>query len=272
MRHRGGTTFLQFPHLARFDGLWHGIFTRHGGDSREPYHSLNVGLGIGDTPAAVGINRRRIQQLSEAPELVFANQVHGRQVLVLTEGQSRFGPRPAVPSPGAALTGDALVTDEPGRYLVIQVADCQPVLLYDPVRRVAANVHCGWRGSIQNIVGRTIGTLQSRFGCRPGDIRAGIGPSLGPCCAEFVHYRTEIPEAYWCYRVGPCHFDFWAMTGDQLRAAGVAKRNILTSRICTRCHPDDFFSYRGEKKTGRFAAVIGLRIAGTESPQHRQQS
>jgi hypothetical protein len=89
---------------------------------------------------------------------------------------------------------------------------------------------------------------------------AGIGPSLGPCCAEFVNYRQEIPSGLWAYRRDTVYFDFWAMTRDQLNAAGVCEDHIETSRLCTRCNSDRFFSYRGEKRTGRFPAVIGLRL------------
>ena len=159
-------------------------------------------------------------------------------------------------------TADAMVTDIYGRNLVIQIADCQAVLLYESSRRVIANVHCGWRGSIQNIIGRTVTTMEQHFGCRPNRILAGIGPSLGPCCAEFINYSKEIPMKFWQYKGLNQHFDFWSLSRDQLKAAGVAEINIESSGICTRCHTDDFFSYRAERTTGRFAAVIGL----TEMP------
>ncbi len=150
------------------------------------------------------------------------------------------------------------MTDIAGRNLVIQVADCQAVLLYEPARRVVANAHCGWRGSIQNIIGRTVEVMKQDFGCRPDLILAGIGPSLGPCCAEFINYDTEIPKEFWQYKGLNRYFDFWALSRDQLKTAGVAANNIESSRICTRCHTDEFFSYRAEGTTGRFAAVIGL--------------
>jgi copper oxidase (laccase) domain-containing protein len=137
--------------------------------------------------------------------------------------------------------------------------------LYEPVRRVVANVHCGWRGSIQNIIGRTVETMARQFGCSPGSIVAGIGPSLGPCCAEFINYKAEIPQAFWKYKDSDHHLDFWSVSRDQLTKAGVASENIETSRICTRCRADEFFSYRTAKITGRFAAVIGLRKMNNEN-------
>jgi len=188
-------------------------------------------------------------------ELVYARQVHGRQVIYLAgylAGQ-RENPPPAEP-----IVGDAMVTDQPQQYPVIQVADCQAVLLYEPVRQVVANVHCGWRGSIQNIIGRTVETMVQQLDCNPGKIIAGIGPSLGPCCAEFINYKTEIPQAFWYYKDSNNHFDFWSISCDQLANAGVPSKNIESSRLCTRCRADEFFSYRTEKITGRFAVVIGL--------------
>ena len=247
--------FYQFTHLAARAGIRHGIFTRNGGSSPAPFNSLNVSYGIGDDDSRVAANRRVIGHCFSGAEPVYAHQVHGRQVINLAaypEGR-REDPHPAEP-----IVGDAMVTDQPHKVLVIQVADCQSVLLYETVRQVAANVHCGWRGSIQNIIGHTVETMVQQFDCNPGDIIAGIGPSLGPCCAEFINYKAEIPQAFWNYRDSNNHFDFWSISCDQLTKAGVAAKNIETSRICTRCRADEFFSYRSEKITGRFAAVIGM--------------
>ena len=157
------------------------------------------------------------------------------------------------------IIADAAVTDLTDQYLVIQVADCQSVLMYEPTRRVVANIHSGWRGSIGNIIGRTVDAMAGHFGCSPGRIQAAIGPSLGPCCAEFVNYKIEIPEELWAYRSTDNHFDFWAISSDQLIGAGVPKKNIESSQTCTRCRTDEFYSYRAEKTTGRFAAIIGLK-------------
>lgn len=255
-RNTNGVSFYQFSHLAACAVIRHGIFTRNGGCSHPPFNSLNIGHGIGDDDARVETNRRAIGRCFRGAELVYAGQVHGRQVINLADFPER---QQANPHPAEPVVGDALVTDQPQKYLVIQVADCQSVLLHEPVRQVVANVHCGWRGSIQNIIGRTVETMVQQLDCNPGYIIAGIGPSLGPCCAEFINYKTEIPPAFWSYMDSNNHFDFWSISCDQLVDAGVPAKNIETSRICTRCRADEFFSYRSEKITGRFAAVIGLR-------------
>jgi polyphenol oxidase len=144
--------------------------------------------------------------------------------------------------------------------LAVQTADCQSILLYDPVRRAVGNIHSGWRGSIQYIIGHAVAKMTAVFGTLASDLSAGIGPALGPCCAEFIHYRREIPESLWQYRVGESHFDFLAMSRDQLQLAGVPADHIAMSHLCTRCRTDLFFSYRAEKTTGRVAAVIGLEV------------
>jgi len=245
---RGGIPCFQFPHFFGLPGLRHGIFTRKGGVSHGPFESLNIGLGIGDTPEHVKQNRRLIAQCMSADSLIFSKQVHGASVLKIGNDHT----------PATSLVGDAMITASPGKFLAIQVADCQPVLLFDPVRRVIAAVHSGWRGSVQNVIGCTISAMVDVFGCHPQNILAGIGPSLGPCCGEFVHYRKELPDHFWMFKDDADRFDFWAISREQLKAHGVPDKNIHTSRLCTKCRTDLFFSYRGEKTTGRFTAVVGM--------------
>jgi YfiH family protein len=250
-----GVYFYQFSNLAKFSGIQHGIFTRREGFSKEPFKSLNVTSGIGDDEKNVHQNRRIISRCIEGAQLVFAEQVHGDNVLIIDHnGKGEDHKNPAAP-----LVGDAMVTSLHQKFLTIQVADCQSVMMYESHRDVVANVHVGWRGSIKNIIARTLAVMESHFGCRADRITAGIGPSLGPCCAEFVNYQTEIPEKFWKYKNAYRHFDFWALSHDQLLAAGVLGENISKSMLCTKCHSDLFFSYRREGTTGRFAAVIGLK-------------
>ncbi len=258
LKTQDGVSFYQFKNLAACRGIDHRIFTRNCGFSQPPFESLNVGYGMGDSQKNVSENRGIISRFMGAGRLVFTRQIHGCEIAVLNHDSEKRG----LTSAGRAVTADAMVTDIFGRNLVIQVADCQAVLLYEPARRVIANIHCGWRGSVQNIIGRTVEVMEQHFGCRPERIRSGIGPSLGPCCAEFINYSTEIPMEFWRYKGLNDHFDFWSLSRDQLKRAGVAEINIDSSGICTRCHTDDFFSYRAQRTTGRFAAVIGL----TEMP------
>jgi YfiH family protein len=252
-----GITFLQFPALRRLKGVFHGVFLRFAGNGRDGSDALNLGLNCGDAAQTVWRNRRRITALLGGRHMVLARQVHGVKILGW-HGNPRQAGTETHDNGYTILQADALATDIPRQALFIQVADCQPVLLVDPVGRVVANVHSGWRGSIGNIAGDTVAFMQEAYGCSPGHILAGIGPSLGPCCAEFIHYRQEIPAQFWSYRLAGDHFDFWRLSVDQLVAAGLARENISQSRICTRCNQHLLYSYRGERHTGRFAAVVGL--------------
>ncbi len=263
-----GLSYFQFENLAGFANLDHGFFARGGGVSAAPFRSLNVGLGVGDPPENVGKNRHLISRCLGWENLIFVRQVHGDHVLVCGSKGRPYPP----PQSGSADTGDAMIGDTPGFGLVIQVADCQAVFMYDPLRRVVANIHSGWRGSIGNIIGKTVSAMVDRFGCRPADIVAGVGPSLGPCCAEFVNYKVEIPEKLWQYKDGRHHIDFWALSRDQLCHAGVRADRIELSGLCTRCRTDLFFSYRGEKTTGRCAAVIGMKSNQTFEPRTQNRS
>jgi purine-nucleoside/S-methyl-5'-thioadenosine phosphorylase / adenosine deaminase len=252
----GDLRFLQFPALAAAEGVWHGIAARFSIDEDGGRTPLNLGLNCGDPEQRVWANRRRLIAAAGGQRAVFAHQVHGVQVGVW-EGQGHDGPDGE--HAHIYLQGDALVTDVVGTVLVIQTADCQGVLLFDPVNRVVGNVHSGWRGSIRNVVGHTVHTMVDRYGCRPEHLLCAIGPSLGPCCAEFIHYRQEIPAHYWQYRRPGDVFDFWRLSVDQLLQAGVSAEQISISGICTRCNQHLFFSYRGEgKKAGRFASAIQL--------------
>jgi YfiH family protein len=250
-----GLQFFTFSHLETFDHIRHGVFTRTGGFSALPQNSLNIGINVGDDPELVMQNRAAITESMGGPELVFLNQTHETGVIVFDQNSQEIPLSENQPP----FAGDAMITNIPGKTLAIQVADCQAVMLYDPEQKVIANVHSGWRGSIWNITGKCVETMKAHFGCRPADIIAGVGPSLGPCCSEFVHYKQEIPKSFWRYKDQRDHFNFWAVTRDQLVGCGLAPENIELSYLCTKCNVHLFFSYRQANQTGRFVSVIGLK-------------
>jgi YfiH family protein len=245
-----GVRSYRFPRLGTLPGVVHGVFTRQGGVSEGNYRSLNVSLAVGDQPLRVAENQRRVQQTLALGKLVSATQVHGLKEAVIREGHAA--------SPGEIPEVDILITAEPGVGLVIKQADCQAVMFYDPERRVVAHTHCGWRGQIAGILRETVEHLALHFSSRPAALYAAIGPGLGPCCAEFQHYRREFPPELWRYQVRPNHFDLWQLSFDQLTAAGLKPENIEVAGLCTRCLEQEFFSYRRDRVTGRQAAVIAL--------------
>jgi len=247
---------LRLPNLSAIEGIQHHIFSRNGGCSQGDYASLNISLGVGDDVAAVQRNRRMLQGRMKTTCLIFLNQVHGTKVVTVDQHLFSNG----VPEILNAGTGDAMITDIPGVTLVVLVADCQAVLMADPVKHVVANVHVGWRGNVNHIIRRTITEMHHRYDCDPRDLRVGISPSLGPCCAEFIHFADEIPEMYWHHKDGGDRFDLWSLSREQLLSEGVLPGNIHVSGICTRCRTDRYYSYRANKTTGRFAAAIQLSI------------
>jgi len=248
---------FEFDLFKKMDGVEQGVFNRFGGISKEPFDSLNVGLNSGDEVSSIQENRKLIIRKMGIRPLIFLNQNHGTQIKVLKCEDNDLS---EIFEPGKELyTADGIITDITGIFLVIQVADCQSVMMYDPEKRVIANTHSGWRGSVGNIIGQCVDKMVSEFDCNPENIHAGISPSLGPCCAEFIHYKKEIPKDLWGYKLdGSTHFDFWKMSQDQLVQKGVKEDHIENMKTCTKCNSDRFFSYRKEKTTGRFACVISM--------------
>ncbi len=243
-----GTSIFFSQKLSNIPGLWHGFFTRRGGYSPPPFDSLNVALRVGDNPDNVYKNIELIKGESGFTVLISLHQVHGNRVVLIDKENSN------------SLIGDALITDRNNIGLMVKVADCQPILLCEPKRKVVAAIHSGWRGNVQNIIKSTIDILKSHFNILPGRIIAAIGPSLGPCCAEFVNYKHELPENFLKFKVSEHHFDFWAISKQQLLDVGIPEKNIEILKICTYCNANLLFSYRREKTTGRIGAVIGFLL------------
>jgi hypothetical protein len=179
------------------------------------------------------------------PTLVVAvDQVHGTDTLVVD--------RPVADRDSLAGGWDSLVTNQPGVLLTIRTADCVPVLLHDPVRRVAAAVHAGWRGAVGGIVHGVIHTMADRFGSCAADLSVAIGPAIGPCCYEVdepVLTPLREREAGWHSVVtlqndARGRLDLRGLVRLQLQAAGVEAGRVSTIEPCTSCRSDLFFSYR----------------------------
>jgi YfiH family protein len=194
--------------------------------------------------------------------------------------------------PHAPLTGDGLITATRNLLLAIQTADCLPVLLVDTKRKAVGVFHAGWRGTVKRIVEKGVGEMFRCFGSRAGDLKAAIGPGVQSCCYEVgEEVRTKF-ESQFAYAAklfhevkdsdpvrekypllfltarAPGHselpkkifLDLVEANRQQLLAAGVPKKNIEASPLCTNCHPELLFSYRAERgKTGRLMGVAGIR-------------
>ena len=247
----------EFEHFKNHSSIVHGIFTRAGGTSTGAFNSLNIGINSGDEPLVIAKNRKIIIRKMGFKPFVFLNQVHKDFIKVLKKDEIDLSKK--ILSNIEIYTADGIITDIKDVSLVIQVADCQAVMLYDHKKKVIANIHSGRRGSVKNIIGKTLDKMILKFGCRPENIMAGISPSLGPCCSEFINYKDEIPQNLWKYKSkDKDNFNFWEISLDQLLKRGVKKEHIENMEICTKCNTDEFYSFRGEKTTGRFACVISM--------------
>lgn len=246
-KEENGIVWLEFELFAPFPQLVHGIFLRHGGVSKGPYASLDMGDRDELDPEAWKENQRRVLEILKTEHLASSIQVHGAKV---TYVDKEFSQRPEC---------DGLMTDKSGLALMSRHADCQAAIFFDPKKQLLATVHCGWKGNVQNIYAATIKAMRERAGSSVEDILVGISPSLGPEKAEFIHYKKEFPENFWKFQIKPNYFDLWSIARMQLQQAGVLLGHIQIASICNYSHPEDFFSYRRDHHvTGNHATFAML--------------
>ncbi len=236
------------------EDLLYEVSDRHGGVSEAPYDTLNVALHVGDQPINVLKNREILSHKWNfiLQNLIYMDQVHGNRVEVIED-----------PSRNKIEACDALITDLKNIPLMVMVADCAPLLFFDPTKRVIGVAHAGRNGTLQNIAQSVIDRMQDRYGVDPADLRVHIGTSIGVCCYEVGEDIADIVtksagEEFVVKRSGRHFIDIKEINHRQLRDAGVSKDRIETSPLCTACEKD-FFSYRREGRTGRFCAVMMLR-------------
>jgi polyphenol oxidase len=259
--------YLQLPSLCGYPGLFHGFSTRRGGVSWGAFSSLNLSFEVGDDPDAVEENRSRLRSdmgIENLP-LVKVRQVHGDGISVIGEETVK---RPGFPEELLSHPADALVTGIPGVTLAISVADCVPILLFDPRKRVIAAVHAGWRSTAAGLADKVVRTLRETFGTRPEDCVVGIGPSIGICCYEVDRPVMEAFAEFfpnWEGLVrdrgeGRWHLDLAQANRILLQESGVNPKAISSSGRCVSCCRDLFFSHRRDgKRTGRTMGLIAMK-------------
>lgn len=261
-----GVTFLAADGFRAAGGVAHGFSTRLGGVSEGIFASLNLGTARGDEPERVRENYRRFCTAvgADVTRLVTTSQVHGdviRRAAQADVKQDLFAPN--------GYECDGLITDEPGLALTIYSADCIPVLLYDPVKRVIAAVHAGWRGTAQDIAGKAARKMQQEYGCLPEHILAAIGPGISQCCFET---HSDVPDAMadalgdlvkphiLCLKNGKFNVDLKGINAALLTRAGVSADHIEISADCTACLHETYWSHRvTQGQRGSMAAMIQLR-------------
>jgi YfiH family protein len=153
---------------------------------------------------------------------------------------------------------DAFITNQKNIPLLIKVADCQAILLYDPILKCIGAVHSGWKGSVVNILGKAVKAMTKEFGTRPSDLKVWISPSLGPCCSEFTDPKSELPPFFAPFTQGK-KVDFWAASQKQLEEVGVPLENLQITGECTKDNPEIYPSYRNGDLTERMGVFVMLR-------------
>ena len=263
--HQGGAApYYTFPAFDALPFVRHGFSTRWGGVSGGIYESMNLSFTRGDDPEAVRENFRRFSDaVGVDPESVVVSAQEHHTVLYNATAADRGR---GVTRERGYVDIDGLLTDEPGVALCTQYADCVPLFFVDPVRRVVATSHSGWKGTAARIGAVTIERMAADYGCRREDILAGIGPSIGECCFEVdepvAAVFRSMTEGRECVSPGPgekSHVDLWEVNRRILLAAGVRAEHITITDLCTRCHPDVFWSHRatgGDR--GSLAGLIAL--------------
>ena len=245
--------YFETPDFSNLGWVAHGFLTRKGGVSLPPYESLNVSHDNGDRDEQVADNKARIAAafgIDPGP-LVLLNQMHQDGILVLREPFETIEGR---------LEYDAVITDVPRVFLGIRTADCLPILIADRRKKVIAAVHAGRQGTALGITAKVIRKMMNVFDCRPGDLLAAMGPSIGACCYEidervfqpgWERFATSSGRGKWM-------LDLTRINIDQVGNEGLNPAQISCTRLCTCCRADLFFSYRREGNTGRQLSFIGM--------------
>jgi YfiH family protein len=250
--------FYRFERLAKEPSLVHAVSKK----KSEEACFFSLALHTGEDQEKIVANRKKLaEQLAEEENFVFvtANQTHSDHVEIIDQRKMQGWEKPE----SAVEDCDALVTGRTGIMLTILTADCVPLLLHDPVRRVVAAVHAGWKGTESGIAMKTVEVMKRRFGSEPANILAGIAPAIGRCCYEVgedvASHFADHPDA-WDRKSAKYMLDLPLINKKQLLASGLAEKNVEMSGLCTACEVEEFFSYRKEKGcSGRFMSMIGMK-------------
>ena len=255
---KNGMKYYQFESFCEM-GIKHGFFTRLGGVSPEPFASLNMATTVGDTAENVIENLTRMFSVFglDLKTRYDGWQCHSKTVIATDVPRDMNQTRP--------LRADGLMTSNPDVTLVQRFGDCVPVILYDPVCKVVAVYHAGWKGTVDNICAETIRNMRKLYGTDPRDLIAGIGPSIGPDHFEVKEdvagpFRKAFGDRYGQisdHSENRIRINLWEANRMLLEDQGV--RKIEVGEICTVCHKDEWFSHRGDHgKTGRYGVLITL--------------
>jgi len=227
--------------------------TRWGGVSKEPYHELNLALHVEDNPIDVLKNREILAKKQDfyIDNLIYMEQTHSNNIQIIEDSLTN-----------KIENCDGIITNKPNIPLMVMVADCIPILLYDKVKKVIGAVHAGRNGTFLKIAPKAISIMIEKFNSNPKDIVVSLGASIHDCCYEVGEDLAQVAiksfgERYVEKRENSFYLDLQTLNFDQLSSVGVLKEHIMISQTCT-CCDNNYFSYRRDGVTGRFAGVIKL--------------
>lgn len=224
-----------------------GFTNKHGGVSDVPFNSFNLGFHVDDNEKDVTKNRQLLMQELETDKLAWMKQIHSDNIKIVNKA-------------GKISMTDGLITNKSGLALMVMVADCIPILFYDPTQKVVAVAHAGREGSFKNISGKLIVKMQKNFRCNPQNILVSLGPAIQKTCYKVDKKIINTFQKKWGmqYIFNENYLDLQKLNKNQLLKVDILKNNIKISNICTHCDKN-YFSYRRDKVTGRFAGVIVLK-------------
>lgn len=249
---------LQVPRWDQFDGLVHGFLGRWEGQSRTDDSVRRLTYNGDEDMQTVKQNWCGLKQAFGLPRMtiITAKQVHGNTILRVSRAAEK-----------QAGVGDGLMTDAPNLCVGVMAADCVPILFVEPIRKIAAAVHAGWRGTAAGIAPRAVTRIYETYNVDPAALHVAMGPSIGPCCYEVgpeveaqiaATWHNELTNA-WKPDGAKGRLDLRALNEAQLIGAGVPRSSIQKIGPCTACNIDTYFSYRKEGRTGHQLSFIGWR-------------
>ena len=262
-----GITLIRFRHFENHTDFKYFVTTRNNGNSTGPVASFNLGFQDLDLYENVIANRKSLADSIKIPfdSFVFAGQTHNDHIKIVNQDDREKG---LYSKENAIDDTDGFLVSQPGICPVIMVADCVPVILYDPVKKVAGVFHAGWRGTVKRIAQQGLVKMRNEFGTNPSDVLVSIGPSIGACCYEVgeeVVYEVkrvftgDFKELLLNKGKAKLHFDLCQANKVQLKNEGVLEEKIIICDACTFHNPEIFFSSRYSKgKTGRMGAGVYL--------------
>jgi len=243
--------------FKKHENILHAFSTKQNGHSKPPFSQNNLAYHVNDNLLDVQENHLHYAQYLnyDIKKLVYMDQVHGDSIHIITQ-HSDLSQIPSC---------DALITQEKNIPLMVMVADCIPILIYDPIHQVIAVVHAGRAGIFKKLIPKTIQTMQESYHSKPSDIIIVLGPSIRQCCYEVgieIYNEAKALSYEYALQIKGKHYylDLISIAKQQLAEIKVNKNNIDILDYCTACHHNLFFSYRAEENnTGRFSGLIMLK-------------